>query len=77
MKIFTLLFSLLAVLFVKDSSALANPLTLPEPQGVYGVGMVNVELSDPTLPNFEVEMGAGGWQRFFTQHQKRRRPLPI
>lgn len=47
MKIFTLLFSLLAMLFVMDSSALANHLTLPEPKGVYGVGMVNVELSDP------------------------------
>ena len=46
MKTFTLLFSLLAVLFVKDSSALANPLALPEPKGVYGVGMVSVELSD-------------------------------
>jgi hypothetical protein len=47
MKIFTLLFSLLAALCVIDFSALANPLTLPEPKGVYGVGMVNVELSDP------------------------------
>ena len=47
MKFFKLLFSLLAVLFVMDACALANPLTLPEPKGVYGVGMLNVELSDP------------------------------
>ena len=30
-----------------DSCALANPLTLPEPKGVYGVAMLKVELSDP------------------------------
>ena len=30
-----------------DSCALVNPLTLPEPKGVYGVGMLNVELMDP------------------------------
>ncbi len=48
MKVFTWLFSLLAILFVMDSSALANPLTLPEPKGVYGIAMLNVELSDPT-----------------------------
>jgi hypothetical protein len=47
MKFFTLLFSLPAVLFVMDACALANPLTVPEPKGVYGVGMLNVELSDP------------------------------
>ncbi len=30
-----------------DSSALANSVTLPEPKGVYSVGIVNVGLSDP------------------------------
>ncbi|KJV55098.1 hypothetical protein OCHUTO_0982 [Orientia chuto str. Dubai] len=56
MKIFTLLFSLLAVLFVIDSSALVNPLTLPEPKGIYGTGMVF--LIQPA-PNFEALIHAG------------------
>ena len=48
MKFVQLLFSLGSVLFVMDSCAVANPLTLPEPKGIYGVGAVNVELSDPS-----------------------------
>ena len=35
-----LLYLSLAVLFVRN-----DPLTLPEPKGVYGVGTLNVELS--------------------------------
>ncbi|MFN7710498.1 MAG: hypothetical protein ACK5O7_06040 [Holosporales bacterium] len=47
MRLFRVFSSLLAVLFVMDSCALGNSLTLPEPKGNYGVGMVNVELMDP------------------------------
>jgi hypothetical protein len=47
MKILKLICALLAALFVMDSCALANPRTLPEPKGGYGIGAVNVELSDP------------------------------
>jgi hypothetical protein len=35
MKFFKLLFACMVMLFVMNSCALAKPLTLPEPKGVY------------------------------------------
>lgn len=48
MKIIKLLFAALAMIFNIDCFAFVNTLTLPEPKGIYGVGVVNVELSDST-----------------------------
>ena len=49
-KALKLFISVLAALFFINInvSALENTFTLPEPKGIYGVGTVNVELSDPT-----------------------------
>ena len=47
MKFIRFFFSFLVLILIIDSLSFANPLTLPEPKGVYGVGAVNVELSDP------------------------------
>ncbi len=38
--------SLLALILVTDATE--SPLVLPEPKGIYGVGTVNIELSDPS-----------------------------
>jgi hypothetical protein len=49
MKFLRGIFSVLGVIYVGHSGASAGVLTLPKPKGVYGVGSVTIELSDPSL----------------------------
>ncbi|MFN7038496.1 MAG: hypothetical protein ACK4OM_02875 [Alphaproteobacteria bacterium] len=46
MKFILSIFVLLIYVLTKANLAFANSLTLPEPKGDYGVGIVNIELSD-------------------------------
>lgn len=47
MMLFKCLFSLIFMMLIVDFPAFATPLSLPEPKGMYGIGTINVELSDP------------------------------
>ncbi len=48
MRFLIIIFSALVGILMTANLAFATTLTLPEPKGFYGVGTVNVELSDPS-----------------------------
>jgi hypothetical protein len=48
MKFWKVVLSTLIWTFVCDDLAFAEKVTLPEPKGFYGIGTINVELSDPS-----------------------------